>query len=280
MFIVPNHLKSRTNDVSPGHWRIQAVKISLSASSSILLINSYFPTDPRTNDFDEDELRETLHEITSVIDKNSCNKFLLLGDINCDFRRNTRFVHSISSFLQEYNLMKSWGKFEVDFTHFQENNGNTHVSILDHFFWNEIIGNNVKEAGVIHHCENLSDHSPIYCLLDVEIDPTTEVKTETPPPNLKPSWRLATKEQKDSFPTILNDKLSTFSIPYSIKNCTDVKCRDVDHCEKADDFISKILECIEEAASETLPTPKPKQASTLPSRSKTMPGWKTFVKPF
>ena len=54
MFIaIPNHLKRQANDVSPGHWRIQAVKISF---SNILLIKSYFPTDPKTNDFDENEL--------------------------------------------------------------------------------------------------------------------------------------------------------------------------------------------------------------------------------
>ena len=176
--------------------------------------------------------------------------------------------------------MRSWEKFEVDFTHFQENNGMTHVSVLDHFFWNEITGYNVKEAGVIHHCDNLSDHSPIYCLMDVDITPTAEVITEAPPVQGKPSWKRASKEQKDSFPAILNEKLSSFSTPDMIKNCTDVKCRDVNHCEKADEFISNILECIEVAAAETLPTPKAKSTTDSPSRSKVIPGWKTFVKPF
>ena len=53
MFIaVPNSLKNQVEDVSPGHWRIQAVTISM-VSSTILLINSYFPTDPKTNNFDD-----------------------------------------------------------------------------------------------------------------------------------------------------------------------------------------------------------------------------------
>ena len=47
MFIcVPNTIKSNVNDVSPGHWRVQAVKIK-SQSSVTLLINSYFPFDQR-----------------------------------------------------------------------------------------------------------------------------------------------------------------------------------------------------------------------------------------
>ena len=109
MFIaVPNSLINHVNDVSPGHWRIQAVTISL-PSSTILLINSYFPTDPKTNNFNDDDLQETLQVITNVIDKNEFNSVLLLGDINCDFVRNTRFVQTVQSYLREYNL-SSHGK--------------------------------------------------------------------------------------------------------------------------------------------------------------------------
>ena len=47
MFIcVPDKVKSCVLDVSPGHWRIQAV-IILSSESRTLLINTYFPTDQR-----------------------------------------------------------------------------------------------------------------------------------------------------------------------------------------------------------------------------------------
>ena len=44
MFIcVPDQIKSSVQDVSPGHWRIQALVIS-SSESRTLLINPYFPT--------------------------------------------------------------------------------------------------------------------------------------------------------------------------------------------------------------------------------------------
>ena len=47
MFVaVPNCIKNQVSDVSPGHWRIQALTISTSTSTT-LLINSYFPTDPK-----------------------------------------------------------------------------------------------------------------------------------------------------------------------------------------------------------------------------------------
>ena len=279
MFIaVPNSLINLVNDVSPGHWRVQAVTVSVS-SSSILLVNSYFPTDPKTNDFNDDDLRETLQVISNVIEKNEVNSVLFLGDINCDFRRNTRFVQTIKSYLEEYNLIKSCGKYDIDFTHCQENNGITHVSVLDHFFWNAAFDVNIMEAGVIHHCENMSDHSPIYCLVDVA---TTlddgGADTPTPATIVKPSWKRATKEQKAKFPAVLDEKLSVLSTPNEILSCKDVKCRDANHCDKADDFICDLLECVEAAAAEALPTPN--QSRTLPSNTKLVPGWKTFVKPF
>ena len=45
MFIaVPDYLKSQVTDVSPGHWRVQAVVIS-SPNVMTLLINTYVPCD-------------------------------------------------------------------------------------------------------------------------------------------------------------------------------------------------------------------------------------------
>ena len=102
--------------------------------------------------------------------------------------------------------------------------------------------------------------------------------TESTPPIQKPSWKRATKEQKENFPTMLNEKLSSFSMPDAILNCKDVHCRDADHCDQADAFIQEVLKAVEEAAEETLPTPQ--QPKSLSSQAKLVPGWKAFVKPF
>ena len=91
-------------------------------SSTILLINSYFPTDPKTNNFNDAELCETLNIITNVLDNNNFSSVLFLSDINCDFSRNTRFTRKVQSFMQENSFIKAWDKFEIDFTHFQETN--------------------------------------------------------------------------------------------------------------------------------------------------------------
>ena len=52
MFVaIPGEIKDCVEDVSPNHWRVQAV-ILKTKTSKILVINTYFPTDPKLKEFD------------------------------------------------------------------------------------------------------------------------------------------------------------------------------------------------------------------------------------
>ena len=90
------------------------------------------------------------------------------GDLNADFHRNTKFTLIIDQFIKERYLLRSWDKFEVDFTHGAENNGKTFTSILDHFCWNAGMDNSVVDAGVLHRPQNTSDHSPVFFIIKVD----------------------------------------------------------------------------------------------------------------
>ena len=81
---VPEIIKDKVDDVSPGFWRTQAMVLKLH-SSRILIINSYFPTDPGTMVFNDSELFETLQSIHQVISNNQFHYVYWLGDINTDF---------------------------------------------------------------------------------------------------------------------------------------------------------------------------------------------------
>ena len=83
MFIcVPDQIKSSVQDVSPGHWRIQALVIS-SSESRTLLINTYFPTDQREGPaIANTELTETLAVIQNIIRNTECDAVAWVGDIN------------------------------------------------------------------------------------------------------------------------------------------------------------------------------------------------------
>ena len=51
----PESIRNCVTDVSPGYWRLQALIVKF-GSTSTLLLNSYFPTDPRRPNADQSEL--------------------------------------------------------------------------------------------------------------------------------------------------------------------------------------------------------------------------------
>ena len=67
---VPDKLKERFNDVSPSHWRVQAVTFD-----STLIISVYLPTDPGTIEYNDHELGETLEFIKNVLESNPGRDF-------------------------------------------------------------------------------------------------------------------------------------------------------------------------------------------------------------
>ena len=108
----------------------------------IMLINTYFPTDPRYDEFDATELSD----INMVMMNHDLDRLVWAGDINADFKRNTKFVKLRSDF-----ICNSWDKYEIDFTHAHKVNDILHVSTIDHFFWNSSATDSIIDADVTYH---------------------------------------------------------------------------------------------------------------------------------
>ena len=189
MFIAfPDKIKNQVTDVSPGFWRLQAVKIKF-MTSTLLLINSYFPTDPQRDNADNTELLETLGHIKQTIDMHHCDTILWAGDINSDFSRNTGHTTAVQEALHDLGFLSAWDQFEADLTCSHELLGRTFTSLLDHFFWNTVFSQSVTDAGVLHLPGNMSDHNPIYCTFDSSlIQEQSSVPRRAKP---RPSWKNA-----------------------------------------------------------------------------------------
>ena len=142
-------MKEMIKDISPPSSRLQSALIN-TPLCKIILVSTYFPQDPRVDDFDETELILLLSEIRNMLNNKEFDEIIWTGDINADFMRGTRFVRIIDDFINEMNICKSWDKIYVDFTHANEYNGVTFTSTLDHFFWNKTFGDFVTDAGVLH----------------------------------------------------------------------------------------------------------------------------------
>ena len=104
MFIaIPKYLKANVVDVSPSSSRLQAVFLK-TGYRNMLILNTYFPQDPKTDDFDTDDLLITLIGIQNIFKENDCTDVIWTGDINADFSRNTKYVSIIRNFVNEQNL--------------------------------------------------------------------------------------------------------------------------------------------------------------------------------
>ena len=100
-------------------------------------------------------------------------------------------------FIDECQLRSTWEDFNIDFSHYQEINGVSYVSTIDHFFINESF-NFLVDSGVLHDPSNMSDHCPIYCKIELEGIKEDSDISQMPAPS-KPRWKQSTPTEKRNF---------------------------------------------------------------------------------
>ena len=117
--------------------------------------------------------------------------------------------------------------------------------------WNVSLGELVSDSGVLHLLDNTSDHLPIYCNITVEdvVEnlPSSQVKSAP-----KPSWKLASSTEKESFKSILCDKLNDVRRLENI--CDDVLCDNKSQIDQIDGYLEDLVHCLENACEAALPT--------------------------
>ena len=232
--IIPKGWRKHTTILNSQSWRIQPLLIKFKRKSC-LIINSYFPTDTRTVNGEINELENVLAEISTLIGSTYFDSLYLVGDLNCNFLRNTNHVETVKAFKSKLNLFTLWRDFPVDFTHtFQNENQECFINTLDHILTLERSNSDVVDAGVLHLVENMSDHEPIYAVLKIEHGLETQNEESMKKYEPKPSWKKATSDQKLEYNDVLFRKLSTRMVPKEITECTDVNCTDINHKNKID----------------------------------------------
>ena len=275
---VPIYLKNCVKDVSPmNNWRVQAITLQC-GTMKILIINVYFPCDPRTLNFDSNSLNVILATITELIDNVSFDQFVICGDLNCDFRRNTGHVNTINMFINDNMLMKAWDFHFVDFTYTHEYDNIISLSVIDHFLWNSNFGNSVLECGVIHNVDNTSDHELIYCICSIgnfEILDIDNCDHKEP----IPLWKKASITDKINYKSSLLNNLNNIIPPNCAFTCSNVHCSDVSHKNNIDNYLLEILYAIDKSCIDTLPLSKNISFDVNKKNRNHLPLWNELVKP-
>ena len=95
-------LTKYVSKVKTTNFRLQGTKFSF-PGGSLLIVNTYFPCDPRVNNFDDNEIISLLSDIHNMTRYSSCVNILVAGDMNSHCRRNTRFTNIVRYFFLEMN---------------------------------------------------------------------------------------------------------------------------------------------------------------------------------
>ena len=70
-----NCLTRYVSKIDTSNFRIQATKFSI-PGSHFVLVNAYFPCDPRVDNFDEGEILSILAEIQTIVDESNCSNVI------------------------------------------------------------------------------------------------------------------------------------------------------------------------------------------------------------
>ena len=239
-----------------------------------LLINAYFPCDPRLDHFDDTELINVLADMKRMIEKSDCSNILLAGDLNSHFQRNTQFTQIVQQELDELELSLLWNQtdFNVDFTYSHIQNETIYFSTIDHFALSNKLMSAVLEAGVIHSGENSSNHSAIYLKLSTGL---LSLHLEQLPSENKTCWSKASDEAKNNFKCMLRRKLNDIA-HYQCTSCQDISCQDNCHIQGIENYTLDVLEAMEWAGHECLPITT---TGKSPKQYK-ISGWNEHIRPF
>ena len=238
-------------------------------------INCYFPTDPQTVQFNDDELLAAQNKIENILDNNVFDDCIVGGDFNFDSRRNSGFSISMNNFLTRLGIISVWTKFPADFTHLHIDSKSS--SIIDHFFLNQRLLDLVEDAGPVHLGDNLSRHSPIMMKLRLPQVATSDSNQPGMKIPRRPAWYKASQDDKDQYTSLLGDKLARLEIPASIGR-NDVTCQDKQHTHDRDQHVLDILCSAIETSYESMPMSN--GARTGKNQHQPLPGWNQLVGPF
>ena len=223
----------------PKYWRIQSQILHFEAYK-LMWINCYFPTDPQTVQINDQDLAEAQDEIENILDNNVYDDCIVGGDFNFDNRRTSGFANSMRDFFSRLGIYSVWEKFSVDFTHLHTDSKSS--SVLDHFFVNKRLLEQVEDAGPLHLGDNLSRHSPI--MMKVKLPKVAHNKCAEPEIQIprRPAWYKASESDIELYTQHLDQKLSQLQIPVSLTlTCSDVSCKDEKHIHERDEHVLDIL---------------------------------------
>ncbi len=168
--------------------RLCAIRLKC-GNQSIIIVCVYFPSDTGGR-FNQVDVEQVLGDVRSLSLTYPNDELAVVGDFNSDTHRNTPMVRFLSAYMNDIlSLHTLWNYHNVDFTYESMSVDNVR-STLDHFYVSHGFVLSCKDAGVIHHAHNTSDHSVIYAKFCCDVSKISD--NGTVHRKFAPAWHKAT----------------------------------------------------------------------------------------
>jgi len=234
----------------------------------LLCISVYMPYESDTSSITERQFQ--LSVIDTLLQQHSDCHVLVGGDFNVDFSRswtNTLILNEFCTSADLFPVIRNESS-KADYTH---HSCMKHFTAIDHFLASDSLYKNaVKEQFVIHDVDNMSDHEPLYLMLELRVLRLRFTNVKHVP---RPSWAKASDENISAYKDMLRVSLSSIDIPQHVLLCGDHMCCNSDHFESLNRYANLITDACVRSADSTIPTNKQRG-----SRGN-IPGWSEFVAP-
>ena len=141
-------------------------------------------------------------------------------------------------------------------------------SAIDHFMFSDNLYTLICEYYSPSDIDNLSDHNPVLCGLDIDVNHITKEKrcfiSRSP-------WYKATDADIDYYTNTLNQELNKIHIDSEFAQCRDIRC--TAHHGDIYRVYNSIVIVLCTASDKCIP-----RTSLVNGRAKVIPGWKDYVK--
>ena len=237
--------------VSSTNYRVQAQILEL-PTCRVLWLNTYLPTDPQLQQYDDGDLQEVLEVVKGMMKDEEYDDVVWGSDLNWDPTRNSQFSRALAAFVQETELEPLWNHHPVPYTHVHTDGRSR--SILDHFLVSPRLIPLVESCGIVERGDNRSSYCPVWLKLKLGSLPVRITGPKWIP--RRPAWSKASSDQKNDYKGSLEQRLTQLQQQAEQVHglaCQDVHCRDADHSQLRDSYMLDILTAIKEASHSSLP---------------------------
>jgi hypothetical protein len=217
--IVRKDLKCSVEPVTTMNKRLFSCLIRLPGNDEFLIHNVYMPTDTQHDMCNLDEFCDVLSEINVSCSCHISAQCIVGGDFNTELMRiNSLHTNALMSFCSDLSLTlcSTLPCANTDYSY--ANSDLSSVSLIDHFAVDEVLSEKVLEYYCLHRGDNLSDHSPLFLVLQLDSAADCVPPSSASTGSSRVSWSKASEEDIADYKHVLSYLLEQV-IPPSLRGC-------------------------------------------------------------